>query len=525
MNQLSAIKIEKLSGTIEELGLDRRAYNVLKRAGINYISNIIDRGEVGILNLKNMGLVTANDVFSAVAKYLNIPKEELFSKETIQAVVSYEERPYDPLENSIAIFGLPFSTIKSLNSLGVFIISDLLKLKINMGGSYDIGELSKSEVRRIITELNLYLSRINWVKADGISVKPIIKPSIIDLSTILAMLLKDERTSRIVELRANQLLTLEEIANETGGVTRERIRQIIDQVHERIRKNLNLINIFCDYFEEIAESFSKRNEGEKFTISVLAEQYKSRLPNERLNAAGKELESLITIIRLLVIHDKPWSEDVLQRRWKKTCFLACSANPPIKKHEEVSRILIKQEEKNKRVSYKELAFLILTNEKKPMHWSKIAERAYRMGRRDSFSSTALYNALMNYSDLFVRVDAGTYALVEWGFNKVDTYPDIIASILKLSRKPLSADAIYHKVNEIRQVKQSTLIMSLDMHPRFYRSLEKTYGLRVWLPPREKQTLRTPEWLVEDSDSFKRLEQAIQKGYDIENMIQADLVNS
>jgi len=257
----------------------------------------------------------------------------------------------------------------------------------------------------------------------------------------------------------------------------------------------------------------------------LAEQYKSRLPNERLNAAGKELESLITIIRLLVIHDKPWSEDVLQRRWKKTCFLACSANPPIKKHEEVSRILIKQEEKNKRVSYKELAFLILTNEKKPMHWSKIAERAYRMGRRDSFSSTALYNALMNYSDLFVRVDAGTYALVEWGFNKVDTYPDIIASILKLSRKPLSADAIYHKVNEIRQVKQSTLIMSLDMHPRFYRSLEKTYGLRVWLPPREKQTLRTPEWLVEDSDSFKRLEQAIQKGYDIENMIQADLVNS
>ena len=68
-------------------------------------------------------------------------------------------------------------------------------------------------------------------------------------------------------------------------------------------------------------------------------------------------------------------------------------------------------------------------------------------------------------------------------------------------------------------------MSLDMQPRFYKSLEKTYGLRVWLPPREKQTLRTPEWLVEESDSFKRLEQAIKRGYDVVNMIQADLDNN
>ena len=42
-------------------------------------------------------------------------------------------------------------------------------------------------------------------------------------------------------------------------------------------------------------------------------------------------------------------------------------------------------------------------------------------------------------------------------------------------------------------------MLLDMYPRFYKSLENTYGLRAWLSPREKQTLRTPEWLVESLD--------------------------
>ena len=522
MGQLSAFKAEKISGTLEELGLDQRAYHLLKRAGIHHVSNIITRGEAGILNLKGMGGVTASRIFASVAKHLNIPEEELFSLEVTQTAFSYEEKPFDPLEAPITALDLPFSTLRSLKLLRVFTIGSLLGLKIEPGASYYVGELNKIEIRRIHTELSRYLSQNQQVNTEKVKNIPIVRSSVFDLDTILAVVLKDERSMQIVEQRANQLFTLEEIAIKAGGVTRERIRQILDQVQERVRKNLNLINIFCDYFEEVAESLRKRSEGEKYTISALAEHYKSQLPSQRLSATEKALESLIAIVRLLVIHDKPWSEHVLQKRWKKACFLACSAIPPIKKHAEVGQILIKEQEESRKVSYKELAFSILTNEKKPMHWSEIAERAYRMGRRDSFNSTALYNVLMNYPELFVRVDAGTYALVEWGFSQVDTYPDIIASILKSSKRPLSADTIYHKVNAIRQIKRTTLLMSLDMHPRFYKSLEKTYGLRIWLPPREKQTLRTPEWLVEDSDSYKRLEQASQRGYDVNNMIQADL---
>ena len=84
------------------------------------------------------------------------------------------------------------------------------------------------------------------------------------------------------------------------------------------------------------------------------------------------------------------------------------------------------------------------------------------------------------------------------------------------------ESIYHKVNEKRQIKRTSLTMLLDMYPRFYKSLENTYGLRIWLAPREKQTLRTPKWLAESLDSYERLVQAGQRGCDIASILQLDL---
>lgn len=515
------MRIEKISSTLEELRFDRRTYHLLKRASIHHVSSIIARGESGILNIKGMGIVTFNHIISVVASHLNILENEVFSPKTMQDALAYEGRSLDPLDAPISILDLPISTCEALNSLGVFVMGDLLRLKAKASGGYRIDRLRKTEIRRIYAELNSYLSRNNQSNVERRIITTTATRTIIDLSIILAAILKDERTLRIVELRAIQLLTLEEIASEAGGVTRERIRQIIDQVHERIQENLNLLKIFCDFFEERTKDISKNLSDGGFTIDALVKQCKLQLPSERLSATEEELITLIAIVRLLTMHDRAWSQEFVYKRWNKFAFLACFAAPSIKGHEVVNKTLIDKKIKNKNLSYKELALLILSKEKQPMHWSEIADHAYHMKRRDSFNSTALYNTLMAHPNLFVRVDSGTYALVEWGFTQADYYPNIIASILKSSKKPLSADVIYHKVDEIRQVKRTTLIMLLDLHPRFYRSLEKTYGLRAWLPLREKQTLRTPEWLVEDSDSYKRLEQASQRGYDIESMIQAD----
>lgn len=513
---------KKISSTLEELGLDRRAYHLLKRASIHHVSSIIVRGRSGLLNIKGMGTTLINHIVSSVAKHLDIPENEVFSAKTIQDALLYEEKAFDPLDAPVTVLNLPLSTYNTLNSLGVFVIRDLLRLKVEVVDEYGIKRFQKTETRRIYTELNMYLSRHNQPNIETKNVETATIPTVINLSTILAATIRDERTLQIVELRAGQLSTLEEIAIQTGGVTRERIRQIIDHVHERIRENLHLLKMFYDFFEEVVEDIGNDMDGASFSIESLVKKCKLHLPSEVLNASDEELRILIIIIRLLVIHDKPWANEYLYSRWRNFVFLACLAIPPIKGHDVVNQTLIDNKIKNKKLSYKELALLILSKEKRPMHWSEVVDHAYRIKRRDSFNSAALYNALSSHPDVFVRIDAGTYALAEWGFSQVDYYPDIIASILKSSKKPLSADAIYHRVNEIRPVKQSTLIMLLDMHPRFYRSLEKTYGLRVWLPPREKQTLRTPQWLVEDSDSYKRVGQATQRGYDVENMIQADL---
>jgi hypothetical protein len=521
METTSHFVMDRLSGSLEELGLDRRAYHLLKRRGIHHVGDILACGESGILSIKGMGEITARHIFSVVARYLNIREEELFSLEVPQNVKSFEERESDPLDASLSILNLPSSTLHHLNSFGLFLIRDLLGWRTKGTDGLHGQAISRSEIRRIYTEFIRYLNEDMESATVEVNTRVNPQPINIDLSIVLAAILKDERAIRIVKLRALELRTLEEIANEMGGVSRERIRQIIDHVHQRIRENLGLFTICCNYLEEITENLDNKTEQGQFTVRAIAEQYIPKLQDARISATAEELTILMAVIRLIAIQEKPWIYEKLQTSWKTFSFSVCLATPPIKTFRGVRETVEGEEEKNRRLSYKELALTILSEEKKPLHWSKISERAYRLGRRESFNSSALYNALMSDPDSFVRVDAGTYALAEWGHDRVATYPDIIASILKLHNKSLPSDTIFSKVSEVRPIKQVTLTMLLDLHPRFYRSMEKTYGLRVWLPEREKQTLRTPEWLVEDSDSYKRLEQAIQRGYDVESILKAD----
>jgi DNA-directed RNA polymerase delta subunit len=540
MAEILDFQVKKLSATIEELCLDRRAYHGLKRAKIARISDIISRGEAGILGLRNMGPLTTSHIVSTVASYLNLPPEKLFSEEIKQAALSLQDRPFNPLTASIAILDLPFSTIRSLQELNVFSINDLLKLKsdsMELDNGYRIGNLPYPLTRRIYSRLNLYLAKNNLdgdqridqnVLSNDLAEEKRIEETnksndlkLSDLNTFLTLVFRKERYLRIVELRAIHLLTLEEIATAMGGVSRERIRQIIDQVHERIRTNLDLVIIFCDYLEEGSRCFHIRKDNNCLLLNDFVDQMKLQLVDSPLTATDHDLETLIAVIRLLVLHDKLWIHDLLQKRWKRITFFSCLVDPAIKKHHKIGKLLRQNKEKNKKLSYKEIAYLILRDEKAPLHWSEIVKRAFRFGHRDSMNPAAIYNALMDESK-FVRVEAGTYGLTEWGLTQVDTFPDIIASILRTEKKPLPIDTIYQKVQRIRSIKPNTLTTVLEAHPRFYKSLEKTYGLRVWLPSREQQTLRTPEALVENNNSFKRLQSAAQRGYDVENILKADL---
>ena len=109
----------------------------------------------------------------------------------------------------------------------------------------------------------------------------------------------------------------------------------------------------------------------------------------------------------------------------------------------------------------------------------------------------------------------------WGNRKVETYPAVIASVLRQENRPLPFDLIFERVSEIRPVKPSSLEMNLNFNPRFYQSVQKTYGLRGWLAQGVTQDVPTPDWLREDPTSLKRVERARAKGCPVEKIIAED----
>jgi hypothetical protein len=143
-----------------------------------------------------------------------------------------------------------------------------------------------------------------------------------------------------------------------------------------------------------------------------------------------------------------------------------------------------------------------------------------MNRRRQFSAGSLSNVLLD-TTTFARVGQGTYGLRAWGIETVDPYTDIIADVLKSAGKALTVGDILHRVNARRPINEASLQMYLWMHPRFYQSVDGLYGLRGWLPPREKQTLRTPSRLVEKPESYERVARAVARKYDVARIIAQD----
>ena len=64
---------------IEELQLSVRAYNCLKRAQIHSISDLLDYSQEELLEIKNFGQKSAEEVIEALQKRLGIslPKEKI----------------------------------------------------------------------------------------------------------------------------------------------------------------------------------------------------------------------------------------------------------------------------------------------------------------------------------------------------------------------------------------------------------------------------------------------------------------
>lgn len=349
------------------------------------------------------------------------------------------------------------------------------------------------------------------------------------LESVFTEITINSRAWIVLEARVDQSLTLEETGKRLEGVSRERVRQIESKANAKLSKNLDVILPVLSIIENNLKGkssfkFSGASEiNAKEQRSWLEAKIKNTLNTSGWRADIEDVRKLILLIRAIVFlkRDKNRKSDA-EKNWPRLTYSACRLAPSILNHKKVAKLEKHSRISRRKLSYKEIATQVLEEAEEPLHWTIIAERGYQLGRRKTFSTAALYNMLQGQSDTFVRVGQGTYALVEWGMKEASYYPEIISSILEQEKKPLPVDMIYARVNSIRPIKRQTVTMFLDMHPRFYKSIESTYGLRSWLPPREKQTLRTPGWLVEDSASFLRVMRAIERGYKVQVESEGDI---
>jgi predicted Zn-ribbon and HTH transcriptional regulator/DNA-binding CsgD family transcriptional regulator len=120
-------------------------------------------------------------------------------------------------------------------------------------------------------------------------------------------------------------------------------------------------------------------------------------------------------------------------------------------------------------------YVILHDNKKPMHFNEIAEAIKNSDlRRKDVTTQAIHNELIKDSR-FVLIGRGIYALREWGYKK-GTVADVISEILKKENGPLHRDEIVKRVLKSRQVKETTILLNLQGKTQFKRVAKATYAL-------------------------------------------------
>ncbi len=448
---------------------------------------------------KHIGALTTNHIFGAVARYLNLSEEQVTGEAALQA-----ELLIDPCNSPISVLPLPYPTLLSLESMSVCQIKELIKSRANRYSNL-LG-FEAQEILDIDGALNSYLAKaaqsqlLPFVGTDAI----LKSRSGADLSLILQGRGFNERSWAVLELNAMQLLTLKETGIRLGGLSQERVCQIIGETHEDLHRKLGLLRHFFDHFEEKSNVLQKSLGIAPLDLKTLVLHLLPDPAHPELVVEEKVVERMIVLLRSLVIHPRPWFREEVVAKWPAFILLSCLVHPCIE-NRQVRQRLEERELKKKSQPAKEIVYAVLAQSGRPLHFSVIAEQSCHLGDHRAFSAAVALYMLTYHKTLFARVGPGTYALVEWGNRTVETYPAIIASVLRQENRPLPFDLLFDRVSEIRPVKRSSLEMNLDLNPRFYKSIQKTYGLRGWLAQGEGQDVPTPDWLREDPTSLKRVE--------------------
>jgi len=118
---------------------------------------------------------------------------------------------------------------------------------------------------------------------------------------------------------------------------------------------------------------------------------------------------------------------------------------------------------------KDKAYLIFKKEKKPLHFTQVAElinQAVFEGRQAH--PQTVHNELIK-DPRFVLVGRGTYALADWGYEP-GTVRDVLVSALKNTEGGLAREEIIKIVQAKRLVKENTILLNLQ-NKKVFRKID------------------------------------------------------
>lgn len=125
-------------------------------------------------------------------------------------------------------------------------------------------------------------------------------------------------------------------------------------------------------------------------------------------------------------------------------------------------------------SIRDKAYIVLKNEKKPLHFVEIANKISESGfDKKVVTVQAVHNELIRY-DQFVLVGRGLYALKEFGYEQ-GTVAEVIEDLLK-KNSPMTKQEIIEGVLAQRHVKKGTISLNLQKNPQFVRIGRAVYKL-------------------------------------------------
>ena len=122
------------------------------------------------------------------------------------------------------------------------------------------------------------------------------------------------------------------------------------------------------------------------------------------------------------------------------------------------------------------AYLVLKKEKKPRHFTEIAQLINSTGFSSKKANIQTVHNELIKDQRFVLVGRGMYGLSEWGYQP-GTVKEVLIDVLKKHSKPLAKAELVAKVLDTRMVKENTILLNLQDSKVFSKRDDGTYVLR------------------------------------------------